>query len=141
MIPDDKFCQFLELLASNVKGKNGLILTEWESQFLGTYLGLPTGAFYFTEGRRAAMDRMWRRYGPELNHPHPLDRVTERPTLAPADAEGCEYLVREDGRQQRCNVPAEFQEPGRLRYCRMHGEAVVRDMKRAGKTVRLIKFP
>ena len=141
MITDHQFCQFLDRIAADVKSKNGLVLTEWESNFLGTYLGLPTGAFHFTEGRRKAVDRMWRRYGAELNFPHPLDTATERPKIPAADPDGCEYLVRDEGRQSRCNSPAEFQEPGHLRYCRMHAEAVELALKRSGKRIALIKFP
>jgi hypothetical protein len=140
MIADCQFAEFLDKLAADVKCRNGIILTEWESQFVGTYIGLPTNAFHFTEGRRKAVDRMWRRYGAELNWPHPLDAVHERPKMAKADPTGCEYLVRLDGVQQRCNGPATCQEPGKLRYCAMHGEAVERDMKRAGRRIALIKF-
>ena len=138
---DDQFVEFLNALAADVKSKNGVILTAWESDFLGTYIGLPTGAFHFTEGRRAAIDRMWRRYGAEINHPHPLDRVTERPRLADADPAGCQYIVRdEERRQRRCNEPATCREPGRLRYCSDHAEAVQRELKRSGKSIALVKI-
>ena len=94
MITDHQFCQFLDRLAADVKSKNGLILTEWENQFLGSWLNrCRQSPGWFTEGRRAATDRMWMRYGPEINWPHPADLVTERPRLADADPAGCEYLV------------------------------------------------
>lgn len=141
MSTDYDFCQFLDHLAVDVKSKNGLILTDWESGFLATYVGLPTQAFHFTEGRRRAVDRMWRRYGAEINFPHPLDCVSQRSIIPQSGPDGCEYLVRDEGRQRRCNSPATCQEPGKLRYCAMHGEAVERDMKRAGKKIALIKFP
>lgn len=143
MITDDKFCAFLDRLAVDVRGKNGIILNEWESGFLATYVGLPTGAFFFTDARRKAVDRMWRRHGADLNFPHPLDCVPQRPTIPNADLTGCEYLVRDDdqgGRLRRCNATATCREPGRLRYCDAHGEAVVQAMKRAGQTLRLVKF-
>ena len=137
MITDQQFVEFLNLLAADVRGKNGIILTAWESDFVNTFCHLPNGAFHFTDPRRQAVDRMWRRYGAELNHPHPLDRVAERPAIPAADAGGCEYLVKgDDGRQHRCNEPATCREPGRLRYCEMHGAAV----KRACPKIALVDF-
>jgi hypothetical protein len=141
MITDQQRIEFLQKLGAEVRGKNGIMLTEWESQFLGSFLQCHPPAVWFTIGRRPSVDKLWMRYGAEINWPHPKDRVAERPKIPQADATGCEYLVREDGRQRRCNDPAEFQEPGRLRYCRMHAEAVERDLKRAGKNISLIKFP
>lgn len=141
MINDQHLCEFLNALAVNVKRDDGVLLSEWEQQFLGSYIGLPTGVFYFTPGRRQAVDRMWRKYGADLQLPHPEDLVNERPKLAPADPTGCEFLVKEDGRHRRCNEAAEFIEPGHLRYCRAHGEQAVTAVKRLGKTLRLIKFP
>lgn len=140
MMKDEQLCEFLKKLAANVALKNGVLLPEWESHFLGNFMEAGARVNWFTDGRRLATDRMWRRFGGEINWPHPSDTVTERPRMADADPTGCEYLVREDGRQRRCNEPATCQEPGRLRYCSMHGEVVVRDMKRAGKTLRLINF-
>ena len=64
----------------------------------------------------------------------------ERPRMADADPAGCEYLVKLDGVYRHCNEPATCQEPGRLRYCSMHGEAAVLAMKWVGKTLRLINF-
>ena len=142
LINDQQFVEFLNALAADVKSKNGVLLTAWESDFLGTFLGLPTGAFHFTEGRRAAVDRMWRRYGAEINHPHPLDEVTERPKLPDADPSGCQFIVRdEERRQRRCNEPATCREPGRLRYCELHGEEVRKAMKIAGQSIALVRFP
>lgn len=141
MINDQQFCEFLNALAVNVKRDDGVLLSEWEQLFLGNYIGLPTGAFHFTPARRQAVDRMWRKYGADLELPHPLDLVSERPKMAEADPTGCQYLVREDGRQRRCNEPAEFIEFGRLRYCQPHAEAATKECERAGITLRLIKFP
>ena len=139
MITDYQRVEFLNRLAVDVRCKNGIILPEWENNFLTSFINFPV-VHFFTDGRRSATDRMWMRYGPEINWPHPADRVTERPRLAAADPTGCEYLVREDGRQRRCNEPATCQEPGRLRYFQMHAEAVQRDMKRAGKTIALVNL-
>lgn len=141
MITDLQFIEFLQKLLADQRGKNPMILTEWEQQFLGSFSATSRQTLWLTNGRRAAVDRMWRKLGPELNFPHPLDTVTERPKMADADPTGCEYLVRLDGRQQRCNEPATLREPGRLRYCQIHGEAAVKAMERSGKTLRLITFP
>lgn len=140
MITDLQYLEFLRKLVVDQRGKNSLNLSEWESHFLGSFSASARQNLWLTEGRRKIVDRMWCKYGPELNHPHPLDTVTERPKMAPADPDGCEYLVRLDSVQQRCNEPAEFQEPGRLRYCRMHAEAVEKAMKWSGKKIALIKF-
>jgi hypothetical protein len=141
MINDAHLTEFMDKLAADQRGKNALNLNEWESNFLATYTHLPTNGFIFTPGRRQAIDRMWRKYGEELGHRHPLEAVTERQELPQAEADGCQYIVREDSRQQPCNLPADYQEPGRLRYCKMHGEAVVKALARKGKTLRLIKYP
>ena len=143
MITDFQLCDFLKKLGENAAGKNGVLLPEWESHFLASFLEAGARVNWFTEGRRLATDRMWRRFGPEINWPHPADCVSAtKREIAPASADGCEYLVRDaGGPQRRCNDPATVQEPGRLRYCSMHGEAAVAAMKRAGKTLRLINFP
>ena len=140
MITDFQLIEFLQKLLADQRGKNPMILTDWEQQFLGSFSATSRQTLWLTNGRRAAVDRMWRKLGPELNFPHPLDTVTERPQIAEADPSGCEYLVRLDGRQQRCNEPATLREPGRLRYCRIHGEAAVKAMDRAGKTLRLVNI-
>ena len=140
MITDLQYYKFLQKLLADQRGKNPLTLTEWEAQFTGSFSAASRQTLWLTEGRRQAVDRMWRKLGPELQFPHPLDTVHERPKLAPADPSGCEYIVK-DGLQRRCNEPAEFQEPGRLRYCKMHAEAVELAMKRAGSKIALIKFP
>lgn len=140
MITDQQFIAFLEKLAADQRGKNSLNLNEWEDNFVRTYMSC-NGGFFLTEGRRKAIDRMWRKYGHELNHPHPLDTVTERPKIAEADPDGCEYLIKGDAGQVRCNEPATHQEPGKLRYCQTHGETAVKAIARTGRTLRLIKFP
>lgn len=142
MITDHQRLEFMRRLASDVRGKNGLLLPEWESNFLASFLQSSRPSLWFTEGRRTVVDRMWMRFGPDIHFPHPLDTIAERPKMAPADSTGCEYLVKgEDGRQHRCNEPATCQEPRHLRYCDAHGQQVEQAMKRMGKTLALIKFP
>ena len=141
MISNEKLIEFMNLLIKDQEGKNPLNLTAWEQEFLASYKNAWRHWQWMTDGRAASTDRLWRRYGAEIGHPHPLDTVTERPKMADADPEGCEYIVKEDGRQRRCNDPAEVREPGRLRYCHLHGEAVEQAMKRAGRRIALVKFP
>lgn len=137
MITDIQFSEFLDKLAADVKRPNGLILTDWEAEFLKTYDRLPNHRFHFTDGRRTATDRMWRRYGAELNHPHPLDTVASD-KLPAASPEGCEYRVRgDDGRQAPCNEPATKQRQNGFRYCNAHADQVQQEMKRLGKTITL----
>lgn len=151
MITDHQLFGFMQKLAEDQRSKNALILTDWERQFLASFTASSRPTLWFTgdfdHGRRASTDRMWRRYGAELNFPHPLDavgRASSRAAIPDADPAGCEYLVKnEEGgpcSQRRCNEPAEFQEPGRLRYCRMHAENVETAMKRSGRRIALIKF-
>ena len=141
MITDLQYLNFLQRLLADQRGKDSLNLTPWEMDFMAGFGQSNQSLRWITDPRRRSIDAMWRRYGPELNHPHPLDTVTERPRLADADPAGCEYLVRDDGGPlRRCNEPATCQEPGRLRYCAMHGEAVVKAMKFAGKTIRLVNL-
>lgn len=122
---------------------DGLILSEWEGNFLASYRQSSRPSLWFTPGRRPCVDKMWMKLGGELNFPHPLDTVTERPRIAEADATGCEYLVKgETGLQQRCNEPAAWQgerrgpRPG-LRYCQNHKDALQRSFD---KTIKAMIF-
>ena len=141
MITDLQYLEFLRKLIADQRGKNSLNLSEWKTFFLGSFSATSRQTLWLTEGRRKSTDRMWRKYGRDLNCPHPLDIGDERPKLAEADADGCQYLVRDEGRQQPCNAPATCREPGKLRYCAMHGEAVEKAMQRAGRKIALINIP
>ena len=141
MISNPQALEFMNRLVADQRGKNSLNLTEWEERFLSGFSQAYRGWAWFTEGRIKSVDRIWRRYGPEMNFPHPLDTVHERPKMAPADSGGCEYLVRDEGRQRRCNDPATCREPGRLRYCEVHGRAVEQECKRSGIKIALVKYP
>jgi hypothetical protein len=141
MITDLQYLNFLHALLADQRGKNALALTEWENDFVGSFAQSAQSARWITEGRRKSIDRLWRRYGAELNHRHPLDCVPQRQSIPEADTDGCQYLVRDEGRQLPCNNPAEFCEPGRLRYCQLHAEAVEKAMKRAKKSFALVKYP
>jgi hypothetical protein len=141
MISNSQALDFMNRLVVDQGGKNGLCLSEWETQFLSSFSQAYRGWAWFTEGRVKSVDRMWRKYGAELNFPHPLDTVAERPRLADAEPDCCQYIIRESGQQQRCNEPATCREPGRLRYCDVHGQAVQEDCKRAGIKIALINYP
>jgi hypothetical protein len=141
MITDLQRSEFLAKLHASMRAKNGVLLPDWESAFLASWLAAMAGSRWFTDGRRMATDKMWMRFGGEINWPHPLDTVAlTQLAIADADADGCQYLVREDGRQRRCNDPATCREPGKLRYCDCHAQAVERDCKRAGIKFCLVAF-
>jgi len=132
-ITDAQYVSFLQRLGADQRGKNPLVLTEWEQQFIGAFIMSARQHQWMTEGRRKSTDKMWMRYGGELGLPHPLDTVAERPAIAPASPTGCEYLVKDDdtGRQRRCNETAvcrESRQMGKmgLRYCETHKVAVKR---------------
>ena len=129
---------FMHKLTLATREKNGLVLPDWEHHFLGGFLQSPRQSLWFTSGRRSVVDRMWQRFGMEIGHPHPADPLAPVYKIPAADPDACQYLVREDGRQRPCNEPATCLEPGKLRYCALHGESVERDMKRQGKTIRMI---
>lgn len=130
MITDHQFLGFLQTLAEDQRGKNPLLLTEWENRFLDSFTRAARPSLWFTPGRREAAEKMWRKLGPELNFPHPDDLVQgPKSKIQNADPDGCEYLVRDEedrGVQHRCNAPATCREPGRLRYCDPHAIAVKR---------------
>ena len=147
-ITDAQRVEFLTKLLADMRGKNGLVLPPWENEFVLSFNRFPRVGWFTPGGResidrRNSTDKIWMRYGPDIHWPHPADTVTERPKMAEADADGCEYIVKDEetARQRRCNDPAEFREPGRLRYCKLHAEAVELAMKRAKKSFCLIKFP
>jgi hypothetical protein len=124
MITDAQYVEFLWKLANDQARPNGLLgVTDWEQEFLRSFVRSSRPSLWITTGRRPVVDRMWRRLGPDLGWPHPLDTVTTRPAIPKADPTGCEYLVRgDDGRQRRCNEPAVVvdRNPPRLRYCELH---------------------
>ena len=144
MITDLQLIEFLRRLVLDQRGKNSLNLTDWEAQFLGSFSMAERQSLWltgdFNRGRRASVDRLWRRYGMQLNFPHPLDRATQRAAIPDAVPGGCQYLVKLDGPQQPCNEPATCREPGRLRYCAAHGQMVEQAHKRRGKTVALVNL-
>jgi len=140
---------FMQALAANVRGKNGVLLTDWESKFLASFLHSSRPSLWFTSGRRGPTDLMWKRYGAEINHPHPSESMdptaSGRPDAngleAHASPDGCEFWIKDaDRRPCRCNETAELVGRRGLRYCRMHADEVIKNMKRAGKSIELRPF-
>jgi hypothetical protein len=136
LLTDLECLQFMQALATDQRKGNGLQLeTKFEYPFLSSFLMAERQTLWFTPGRKVAIDRLWRKHGPDLNFPHPNDLIRERPRIGDADPDGCEYIVRDERRQQqRCNDPATCREPGQLRYCQAHAEQV----KRVCKNIALI---
>lgn len=137
MITNQQYLGFMQALAADQQKQNGLLLNDFEREFLASWVKSDQQVQWFTPRRNLVIDRMWMRYGGELNLPHPADRITERPKIADADPEGCQYIVKDETGQHRCNDPATCREPGRLRYCEMHGDVV----RKACKGTALVKFP
>ena len=140
MITNQQLCGFMNALAANVRGKNGLILSDWENDFLTSYLILACPQ-WFTPGRRASAEKLWMRYGGEINQPHPLDAAGPvNRTSDEASPDGCEFWMKDEGRQRRCNEPAELVGRRGLRYCRMHADEVIKNMRREGRSIELRPF-
>lgn len=131
MISDDQYLEFMKKLSADQHGANPLMtLDDFKKSFLGSFRSQPRASFFFSDKRRGCTDRMWRKHGPDLNFPHPLDAINGPPKIPDADPAGCQYLVREDGRpQRRCNEPVVCQEPRKLKYCQAHREQVERAVK------------
>jgi hypothetical protein len=119
--------------------KTELMLSEWEQNFVSSYLA-STGSNWFTPGRREAVDRMRRKFGhePEIGMPYPLEVEPTKP--APADPTGCEYLVRGDGLEWHCNEPAALARASGFRYCQNHADEVRKNLKRRGQVMHLTPF-
>lgn len=145
--PDKDFerCKFMEKLIASVSSDDGLLVTDWEDQFLRSYAGTQQYHRWFTPGRRSATDRLWQKYGSMIDLPFIPVPSNGAGQMAEADPTGCEFLVRrQDGQcgsyQCRCNEPAELMRANGFRYCGAHADQVQRDLKRTGKVIHLVKF-
>lgn len=123
-----------------------LLLTEWEDAFVASFESSSRPSLWFTPGRRISADKMWMKYGPDLNHPFPTDQAelgSNKPHRIPSAKAGCcEFLIRgEDGLQRPCNEPAVLQRASGFRYCQTCADKVQSDLKRLGKTIHLVRFP
>lgn len=128
--------QRLEFLRKLIAGD--LLLTEWETQFTGSFHGSSRPTLWFTPGRRISTDKMWMKYGADLGLPYPGEMVTlaqRNKVPPPADAGACEYIVRdEERRQRRCNEPAVLQSRTGFRYCQTCADKMLADMRRLAKS-------
>jgi hypothetical protein len=133
--------KFLEKLVAASRGVNGLLLCEFEVEFLASFQRYNQYHTFFNAGsggRRNATDHMWRKFGsePEIKMPFPLAE-SSKPKLDQADPNCCEFLVRESGVQRPCNEPGEKVNRNGFIYCRMHVDLVLKNLKRRGGTMHL----
>ena len=145
MITDHQRYEFMQALSREVHKPNGLILGEWELNFLASWRQSSNQTIWFIGERPKFVDRMWMKYGSELEMTFPLlNHQNARAAKIPdADPNGCEFLVMSDdgGRVQTpCNVPAVKMRRGGFRYCESHADEVVRHAKRRGMNVTLFPF-
>lgn len=130
--------QFLRKLDKTARLANGLIISTWEWNFISSYFRSSRPSLWFTPPRRVATDKMRMKYGTEPEIAMPYPPAPAAPARLPeADPHGCQFLVREDGRQQPCNAPAEKMRQNGFRYCAAHAEAIQRDLQRLKKTMHL----
>ena len=96
-----------------------LEVTEWEAKFLGTFKEHvnPQNFWIGSPGRRRSADNMRKSYGPRLGKPPAKSAAYQIPPSIPGR---CNYLIRADGRQQRCGLPAETLHGNGLEYCADH---------------------
>ena len=119
-------------------GGSDVLLTNWERDFM-TSFRIISCEQWFSDGRKKSIEAMWRKYGSLINHPFP-GGTTAATAIPAADADGCEYFVKLDGVQQRCNAPAVWINKNKFRYCDAHGEAVQKDLCRRGGHMELRPF-
>jgi len=136
-ITDQERCVFLRKLDGSE-----LLVSDWESRFIESFLRAANPTLWFTPGRRVSADKMRMKYGrePEIKMPFFSDPVAA-PFVPEADPTGCQFMVRDEDRRQRpCNAPAAWQRLNGFPYCESHAEAVRSDLKRRGKVLHLVSF-
>ncbi len=140
MIPTNSITDYERQLFLEKLHGSQLILSEWEQRFISGYWGAARRGLWFTPGRRESADKMRMKYGaePDIAMPFPLAESTPS-QIAPADAGCCEFIMRDEGRQRRCNDPAEYQRQSGFRYCENHADEVKADVKRRG--IKMTLFP
>ena len=145
LVTDLQRLEFFQKLNEAVKGANGLLLSDWEGNFLASWRLSARPALWFTEGRRKAVDRMWMKLGGEINHPYPSDDATVKkpaPAALPvAERGGCMYFVNGENRQlQRCNVPATKENRAGFLYCEEHALVAQKAVKQKGGEMALRNY-
>ena len=142
MIPTDSISNERRAEFLRALDKSDLVVTDWEAEFIGSFLNAHRWYMWFSDGRRASTDKMWMKYGAELKMPfHVAAREDSRPTrIEDAKAGCCQFLVYDDGTARCCNDPATQQRRNGFRYCTTHADQVQRDCKRRGKIIELFPF-
>ena len=135
-ITDDDRAKFLNALSDSARTDEGVMLSTWETNFVGTFKNVYRAWQFWTPGRRKATDALRAKFGDLIGMPFPLAPTTAV-QLAPADPTGCEFMMRDEERRMvRCNAPAEVITRLKFRLCGQHNEQVQRDLaRRGGKTM------
>ncbi len=122
-ITDIERNNFMQKLSGEVFGPNGLLVEDWDKRFLSGWRSSSRPSLWFIGGRKESTDKLWRKYGLEIGLPFPLP-AREPAKHAQADADGCEFYVRDEGGKmnQPCNAPATLVNRLGFRYCASHGE-------------------
>ena len=124
-ITDAERAEFLRKLDGS-----DLMFSTWEQNFLLNFVA--DTRFFWTDGRRVAVDKMRMLYGSEVKMPFPL-AATRRPATPAADKDCCMFLKRDDERRLRpCNDPGALVNRHGFIYCLTCGEQVQRDLRRRG---------
>lgn len=120
-----------------------LMVTDWEADFIGSFLQASHWWNWFTPGRVKSTDRMWMKYGPDLEMPYPLkgfELQQAKVKIAEADENGCNFIIYDGPRGHECNEPATKVRRNGFRYCAGHAEEVERSVKRRGGKLILEPF-
>lgn len=135
-ITDEDRAKFLNALSDSARSADGVMLSAWETDFIGNFKKVYRNWHFWTDGRRAATDALRAKFGALIGMPFPLAKTSPVPVPA-ADPNGCEFMMRDEERRMvRCNAPAVSQNRFGFRYCASHEEQVQRDLtRRGGKTM------
>lgn len=96
-------------------------VTEWEAKFIADFLAAPS-RWIWTAPRREKVDQMRQEYGhriPQSVSQRVSESVSSR-TLPPFVAGQCAWLLRNEGRIQRCGRPATVKTRQGLELCDQH---------------------
>jgi hypothetical protein len=145
-ITDPQRMNFMQKLSAEVFGCSGvsasaanlLILEDWEKGFLSSWRASSRPSLWFIGGRKEATDKLWRKYGLEINYPFPVAHDV-RSAVPAADPNGCEFLVKNEAGQinQPCNEPATLVNSHGFRYCDEHGQQARNAIKHRGVRMEL----
>lgn len=94
--------KFLLALQKDQGTRNPLLLTEWEQNFLRSFDLAGVKSVWMTQGRAAAADRMWAKYGELVGHP----LLQDAPKIERGARDVCHWFVKGERGQERCGKPA-----------------------------------